>query len=233
MAKEKFTQGLMVGILVTAAVIYFIYINRKLENLRNELIVLKKPIDSDNENISSVEALPSSIRNKFISSIQDRDRNRQTSQSFPEALSRIYRLKKVIENRDGYRFFKNKEIKNEKDLHFLYDLTWADNYDLDVNKEVNNGRGPVDFKISYGFDQTIVEFKLASNSKLKSNLANQLEIYASANDTPIKIAVIFYFTDSESRKLMKVLKELELEDKENIITIDCRDINKPSASKVS
>lgn len=49
---------------------------------------------------------------------------------------------------------------------------------MDVNREVNNGRGPVDFKISKGSkDTTLVEFKLASNSKLKNNLAKQVDIY--------------------------------------------------------
>src|SRR3712207_6984239 len=48
---------------------------------------------------------------------------------------------------------------------------------LDVNREVNNGRGPVDFKVSMGSaDKTLVEFKLASNSQLQRNLANQVAI---------------------------------------------------------
>ena len=50
--------------------------------------------------------------------------------------------------------------------------------EYDVNREVNNGRGPVDFKVSKGSkDTTLVEFKLASNTKLKKNLENQVEIY--------------------------------------------------------
>ena len=49
----------------------------------------------------------------------------------------------------------------------MYRLVW-DASDFDVNREVNNGRDPADFKISMGSgDSTIVEFKLASNSKLR------------------------------------------------------------------
>ena len=56
--------------------------------------------------------------------------------------------------------------------------------EYDVNREVNNGRGPVDFKVSKGSkDTTLVEFKLASNTKLKKNLENQVEIYKKANCT--------------------------------------------------
>lgn len=40
-----------------------------------------------------------------------------------------------------------------------------------------------------------MEFKLASNSKLKQNLMNQVEIYEKANDTNKSIKAILYFTD--------------------------------------
>ena len=47
-----------------------------------------------------------------------------------------------------------------------------------MNAEANNRRGPVDYKISKGnTDKTLVEFKLASNSKLKHNIANQVKVY--------------------------------------------------------
>jgi hypothetical protein len=43
--------------------------------------------------------------------------------------------------------------------------------EFDVNREVNNGRGPVDFKVSFGADdKSLIEVKLASNSSLKRNL---------------------------------------------------------------
>ena len=66
--------------------------------------------------------------------------------------------------------------------------------EYDVNREVNNGRGPVDFKVSKGSkDTTLVEFKLASNTKLKKNLENQVEIYKKANCTDRAIKAILYF----------------------------------------
>lgn len=77
----------------------------------------------------------------------------------------------------------------------------------------------------------LIEFKLASNSKLKSNLQNQLSIYAQANDTYKYISVIIYFTDKEERKVKHLLKELNIINKENVIIIDARN-NKISASNV-
>lgn len=108
--------------------------------------------------------------------------NIPSKSSYAEALSRIEYLKKVIEDNDGYRLFYigGVPIKREEDLQIIYRLTWFAS-DFDVNRETNNGRGPVDYAISKGAkDKTLIEFKLASNSKLKQNLENQVEIYEKA-----------------------------------------------------
>ncbi len=142
--------------------------------------------------------------------------------SFEEALKRVHYLKNVIENNDGYRLFyvDQQPIKREEDLQIIYRLTWYAT-DYDVNREPNNGRGPVDYAVSKGSkDKTLIEFKLASNSKLKQNLEKQVEIYEKANNTQESIKVILYFDGSEFRKVTKILKELKLENKPNIILID-------------
>ncbi|HRB21600.1 MAG TPA: hypothetical protein PLB54_07865, partial [Nitrosomonas sp.] len=101
----------------------------------------------------------------------------------------------------------------------------------DVNTEVNNGRGPVDYKISRGSnDSTLVEFKLASNSKLKQNLAKQVEIYKSANQTKKSIKVILYFSAVELANVKRVMNELELTEGKELVLIDAQATNKPSAS---
>ena len=122
-------------------------------------------------------------------------------------------------------------IKREKDLQLLFKLTWFATI-FDVNAEVNNGRGPVDFKISKGdLDKTLVEFKLASNSKLKQNIANQVQVYEAANNTNQSMKVILYFNEIEYKKVLNVLDELGLSSDENIILIDACN-NKISASNV-
>jgi hypothetical protein len=142
-------------------------------------------------------------------------------------------LKDVIENKDGYRIFwsNDQAIRTEKDLHILYRLTWCGTLS-DINREVNNGRGPVDFEASRGaYDKTLVEFKLASNSQLKRNLQNQVDIYLKANDTTRALKVITYFTSEELIKVQILLNELKLSSSEDVILIDARKDNKPSASK--
>lgn len=147
------------------------------------------------------------------------------------AYQRVMYLKDVIENKDGYRIFyiNGQPIKRELDLQIMYRLVWYAT-DFDVNREVNNGRGPVDYKVSKGAeDSTLVEFKLASNSKLKKNLENQVEIYKKANSTNNAIKVILYFTENEYTKIMKILQDLNLQEGSDLVLIDAR-ANKISAS---
>lgn len=150
-----------------------------------------------------------------------------------EARQRIAFLKHVIEDQDGYRYFFDGDtpLQREKDLQILFKLVWFGT-PSDVNAEVNNGRGPVDFKISRGaLDKTLVEFKLASNRQLKANLAHQLEIYQKANATSKGLKVVLFFTDAEYERVQGVRRELSLLDDDSIILIDARP--KVSASKVS
>ncbi|SHG01615.1 hypothetical protein [Flavobacterium defluvii] len=152
--------------------------------------------------------------------------------SYEEAKKRLLFLKDVIENNDGYRLFyiNHQPIKREEDLQIIYRLTWFAT-DYDVNRESNNGRGPVDYSISKGSnDKTLIEFKLASNSKLKQNLEKQVEIYEKANKTKDSIKVILYFDIPEYNKVIKILKELKIDKSPNIILIDAG--RKKSASNV-
>lgn len=153
--------------------------------------------------------------------------------SHEEAYRRVMFLKSVIEDMDGYRIFylNGVPIRRENDLQIMYRLVWyATEYD--VNREVNNGRGPVDFKISKGSkDSTLVEFKLASNTKLKRNLENQVEIYKRANSTNRAIKVILYFTEAEYIKVINILNDLGLQGCNDIVLINAIG-QKPSASTV-
>jgi len=153
--------------------------------------------------------------------------------SYEATLKRVLFLKDVIEKHDGYRIFyvKGKPIQRESDLQVIFRLTWFGSF-YDVNREVNNGRGPVDYTVSMGAsDKTLVEFKLASNTKLSHNLANQVKVYEVANKTKRSIKVIIYFNDSEHRKVLKALNELKLNNDKSIILIDACN-NKTSASKL-
>lgn len=157
---------------------------------------------------------------------------REDLNSHEAARRRVEYLKKVIEDKDGYRVFYlgDKPIKREHDLQVLFKLTWFASV-MDVNAEVNNGRGPADFVVSRGSDdKTLVEFKLAGNTKLKQNLKAQTQVYESAAEpTHATLKVILFFSDAELSKVRRILKELKLEGDANVILIDARP-NKPSGS---
>lgn len=153
--------------------------------------------------------------------------------TFDEALLRAEYLKDIVENKGGSRLFyvDGQPIKREKDLHILYRLTWFAT-PSDVSREVDDGRGPADFKISRGSeDKSIVEFKLASNTHLRRNLEKQVEIYKKASDADKGLKVIFYFSASEFKRVNEILDDLGIMGDPSIILIDARSENKPSASK--
>jgi hypothetical protein len=149
-----------------------------------------------------------------------------------EARARAQHMKDVIENKGGHRLFyaDGVPIRREADLHIIYRFCW-NNSPSSIDQEVNNGRGPVDFQASRGrLDKTLIEFKLASNSKLRQNLEYQAEVYQKASDAEHALKVIVYFSADERAKVEAILKDLGLDASADVLLIDARDDNKPSGS---
>jgi len=151
-----------------------------------------------------------------------------------EASYLILRFKEVLENKDGYKIFYRQGVLvdfDEAALQAAFKLFYDGRSEFDINSEVNNGRGSVDFKISSNSSNcAIIEFKLASNAQLKQNLQNQTKIYQVANGLTKCFKVILITTDTEDSKVQKILDEKPFKGDENIYTIDIR--KKISASKV-
>jgi hypothetical protein len=192
--------------------------------------------DISKDKVGEVELLFVKNVTKLVQILSDKSDfyNIKPQSSYNEAIKRIAFMKNVIEKNDGYRLFYQKEqpIKREQDLQIIFRLTWF-NTPYDINREPNNGRGPVDYSISKGStDKALVEFKLASNTQLKRNLLNQVKIYEEANNTKKSIKVILYFDKNELLSVSSILKELKLHNDDSIILIDARKDNKQSASKV-
>lgn len=153
--------------------------------------------------------------------------------TFEETLERARYLKHVIEDQDGYRLFyrDGKPVRFEKDLQIMFRLVWFGT-PSDVSSEVNDGRGPADFKVARGAkDKTIVEMKLASNTALKRNLEKQAPSYQRASNAKSAVKIIIFFNDGERGRVLTILKELKMQEDQSIILIDARRDNKPSGSK--
>lgn len=153
--------------------------------------------------------------------------------SYDEALARARHFKHYVENQDGYRLINGagRPFSNENDVQLYFGLVWYGS-EFDINREPNNGRGPVDFKVSKGsIDKSLIEFKLGSNSRLKRNLEKQVEIYEAANQTRASVKVIVCYDKKQLDRVTTILKDLGLAGEESIVVIDARNDNKPSASK--
>jgi len=153
--------------------------------------------------------------------------------TFNEAKEKVQYLKEVIELNDGYRFFyvDGQPVRREEDAKILFKLCWLHS-PSDINREVNNGRGPADFVVSRGAeDKTVVEFKLASSSSLEKNLLVQADIYQKAGRAQAKLFVVVLFSAPEQEKLDRILNAHNLRPADWIVTIDARRDNKPSGSK--
>jgi hypothetical protein len=153
--------------------------------------------------------------------------------TYAEAHARLAHLKHAIEDQGCWRIFydnQGRSVERERDIQVLYRLVWFGTR-LDIGAEANDGRGPVDFKASRGRNKTLVEMKLAKNTKLEANLAKQVEIYQSAADAQRGIKAIVYFSYEQLLRVREVLKRLKLDSSPDVVLIDARSDNKPSASK--
>lgn len=151
--------------------------------------------------------------------------------SYEDCLERLTFFKTVMEsNAKNLRLY-GKDFQ-EKHLQLLFKMTTYNSM-FNYDSEVNNGRGPIDFIISMGSqDKTGLEFKLASNKKLKQNLMNQTDVYKADSNLKYIIKVIFYFTTKDMERVNKIITKLgEQSENEKLILIDCRE--KESASNVT
>lgn len=148
--------------------------------------------------------------------------------SLDDCIARILFFKQKLESNSNDLYFKDKPLQ-EKHLRLMFkNVTYGTLFDY--NSEVNNGRGPIDFIVSYGSnDKTGLELKLASNRKLKQNLLNQGKVYQKDSNLKHVVKIIFYFSDQEMETVNRVLKEINKSiDNKEIFIIDCR--KKESAS---
>lgn len=158
----------------------------------------------------------------------------QPCTSIDEARRLVGVFKQYVEDQDGYKVINQGSGKpgfaSEDQVQLYFGLLLQASR-FDVNREPNNGRGPVDHKLSAGaHDKALIEFKLARSTSLKRNLANQVDVYMRANKTKSAVTVILCYTEQDQERVARVLADLPVEKLESIVVIDARADNKPSAS---
>jgi hypothetical protein len=101
-----------------------------------------------------------------------------------------------VENKGLWKELWDEENKPRKEesvqrLFFSIAYPYCAACNIDITPEANAGNGPVDFKLSYGFDsKVVIEIKLSTNTRLVHGYEKQLEIYKCADDTDEGIFLI-------------------------------------------
>lgn len=112
--------------------------------------------------------------------------------------------------------------------------SYAENNNIDISRESDLGRGPVDFKFSSGYKKRcLIEVKKANNTKYFRNLKKQLPIYMQAEDVDNGYYVIIRYSkkdDVRIKKTQQIIKELN-EEGLNIKWIVVNAEKLPSASR--
>jgi hypothetical protein len=181
---------------------------RAFPELLDHYIRMKEDAGDDAESVSKEKVRDT--RRVFVDHLQGLigDLQRRTDfysrgwTSYEEALDRVHAFKHYVEHQDGYKLINRagRPFAREDEGHIFFGLMWFNSV-LGVNREPNNGRGPVDFKVSFGAgDKSLIEFKLGSNTQLERNLEKQVAIYEQANRTRKSIKVVICYTAKDEAR---------------------------------
>lgn len=149
---------------------------------------------------------------------------------------------RYVENNRGWELLWNEDgsPKRESAVQALF-LGIVKHYcranNIDISREADIGRGPVDFKVSKGYRlRTLLEVKLAKNTRFWHGLEEQLPKYLESEDIDEGYFLVVMYSDRDVERVSKIEERvreasvatgLQL----NYVLVDARS-NPPSASKL-
>lgn len=139
---------------------------------------------------------------------------------YPSSLEATHAIidifKDWVENNRGWSEIQDAPTsKREKAVQRFMHLGakyYVDNNNLDFSCEADEGRGPVDIKLSRGTDKTIAEIKLSSNGQYLHGYHTQISEYGSAERAA---NMIYVFVDTGNPRRRKTLIEAHKKDLES------------------
>lgn len=155
----------------------------------------------------------------------------------------IEQYEQFIENNSGYKLLwddKGTKSKSEEASQLIFTgivKHYCKANNIDLNREVNLGRGPVDFKFSSGYEnRALIEVKLARNSKFWNGLDKQLIKYLKVEDIKKGFFLVICYSENDLKKVTDINKVADEVGKKNnveltVVVIDATS-DKPSASKL-
>jgi hypothetical protein len=155
----------------------------------------------------------------------------------------IQSFKLFVEDNSGYKLLwddereRGKKEEAAQSLFFGVVKPYCMYNNIDISKETNMGKGPVDFKFSKGYkNRVLLEVKLARNSKFWNGLNRQLPQYLKSEEIYLGYFIVIVYTDEEFSEIQEIeekVRELNQKIKFRIkpVIIDATK-NKVSASNL-
>ena len=146
-------------------------------------------------------------------------------------------FKDHIENKGANSLLYHNNIplneKHVQSVYFVIAEELAKEYGVDVTRESNNGRGPVDFKISVGHDEKVlVEIKLTSNTHINHGLETQLPEYMKAESARYAYYVVVDIHNKGFSKVRECYRKIRKQNDLTIMLVTVDGNLKRSASKL-
>lgn len=167
---------------------------------------------------------------------------RSDKEFFSFIVSLAEKFKLFIEKKGGWKLIwdKGSPLSEEGIQNYFYGIAYhyCEANNVLMQREVETGKGPVDFYFSSGFQRrSLIEAKLAKNGHFWNNLPNQLPTYMTAEEIVNgQYLIVCYRDDDMKKKVPRIKTTLEQASRKTGYSIgstvvDARP-NKPSASKI-
>jgi hypothetical protein len=138
----------------------------------------------------------------------------------------VSQFKNYVENNEGWRLLWNDDGSPKKEVAFqaLFSgvmIPYCQANDIDITKEADIGRGPVDFKFSKGYSKRVlIEAKLASNSKFWNGLAKQLPKYLKAEQVDHGLFLVSCQKETDFQRIKAIRKIAKAVSKKSQLRIE-------------
>jgi hypothetical protein len=166
-----------------------------------------------------------------------------SNQDFLDAIRRMANeYKTFVEDNEGWRLLWNDNWTHKREeaaqlvfLGIVKHYCKANN--IDVSREADIGRGPVDFKMAIGYSlRALFEVKYAENSRFWHGIEKQLPTYLRAEGVQNGFFVVIVLTDEDLKRLPGINdRTVAVSQKTGFnieaVVVDAR-IHPPSASKI-
>ena len=154
------------------------------------------------------------------------------------------RFKNFVEHQGGWRLLwndGNEEEKPEEAAQLLFmgiARSYCEANNIVVDREVNLGRGPVDFKFSNGYSsRALLEVKKLHNGRFLNGLSEQLPSYLRSDTCNLGWYVVLRYRDTgvskeRAKEISQIVREIERDRGFQIAVVDVDVRPKISASKL-